>query len=385
MDTKQKRTAPGAKRQPGKAAPPKKRPAPKAAARRNLSRHQSEPVDLQQERARQRAAAKATDKEKRAQAARAARLKAMKKSVDAKQAKANQTKRKVRKPRRPMQPVIYTQPRVFNRRKLVIQLMSILAVVLAMILCLSIFFRVEVIEVAGAHVYSNWAVREASGIEEGDYLLTFSKAKAGAKIRANLPYVESVRFGIKLPNTVIIDIVEADVVYAVQAQDSTWWLITSGGRVVEQCENGLVGNYTQVLGVYLNAPVVGGEAFAFEDGKTAEQETTPDGEDPDAPTAPVPVTVTARERLTAALMILTELENNGIVGEAASIHVGNLQKIELKYGTKYQVNLGDVNKMDYKIAAMVAAIKDPRMKNSMGVLDVSFTTWPDRVGYTPLD
>ena len=95
--------------------------------------------------------------------------------------------------------------------------------------------------------------------------------------------------------------------------------------------------------------------------------------------------ITHVDNTEAALEILEELENNGIVGEAASINVSNLQKIELQYGTKYQVNLGDVNKIDYKIAAMVATIRDPRMKNSMGVLDVSFTTWPDMVGYTPLD
>lgn len=387
MDTKEKKTAPGGQRRPGPAPKAGRRQPAGPAARRNPPRQKPPAVDLQQERARKRAAAKASDKERRAQAARAAKLKSMKQSVDAKQARENQQKRKVRKPHRPMQPVVYTQPRVFNRRRLLIQLVSILAVVMAMILCLSIFFRVEVIEVAGDHVYSKWAIREASGIQEGDYLLTFSKAKAGAKIRAELPYVESVRFGIKLPNTVIIDIVEADVVYAIQAQDSTWWLMTSEGKVVEQCEVGLAENYTRVMGVALNSPVEGGEAFAYEDNNTEETTDTPEVTLPleGTPAVPAPVTVTAREKLKAALEILEELENNGIVGEAASINVSNLQKIELQYGTKYQVNLGDVNKIDYKIAAMVATIRDPRMKNSMGVLDVSFTTWPDMVGYTPLD
>ena len=41
---------------------------------------------------------------------------------------------------------------------------------------LSIFFKVDTITVTGAQKYTAWMVREASGIEEGDGLLTLSKA-----------------------------------------------------------------------------------------------------------------------------------------------------------------------------------------------------------------
>ena len=53
------------------------------------------------------------------------------------------------------------------------------------------FFKVENITVTGAEVYSAWSIREASGIQEGDSLLTFSHARAGALIKANQPLCEN--------------------------------------------------------------------------------------------------------------------------------------------------------------------------------------------------
>lgn len=386
METKERKNGPEAGRAPRREAPPRKRPPAKQepARKRPAGKTQQTPPAKR----RKPPVTKGKDRDKREAAARAAKLKAMKRSVDAKNAAPKaQDRRKVRKPHRPMQPIVYTQPRVFNRNKLLLQLGTILAVVLAMILGLSIFFRVKTIEVSGAEIYSPWTIRESSGIQEGDYLLLFSKAKAAARIRAENPYVERIRFGIKLPDTVIIDIEELEVVYAVAAQNGTTWLITSEGRVVEQCEAAAADNYTWVRGVTLSTPTKGDQAYPYEAppepvATQPEDETTdPSG----VPTAPPPVTVTARDQLNAALKILRALEAHDIIGQAAEVDVSNINDIRLVYGTKYQVKLGDMNNMDHKIASMLAAIEDPRMKNSMGILDVSFTTWPDMVGYTPYE
>ena len=114
------------------------------------------------------------------------------------------------------------------------QLLIMAAVVAAFVMGISVFFKVETIKVSGAEVYDPWSVREAAGIKEGDSLLTFSRPRAGAQIKAKLPYVKSVRFGIKLPDTVNIIIEEEDVVYAVKDTTGAWWLVSSEGRVVAQ-------------------------------------------------------------------------------------------------------------------------------------------------------
>lgn len=319
-----------------------------------------------------------TSREKREEAARAAKLKAMRQEVANKEKAAPQTRRRVSKPTRPSQPIVYTQPKTFNAHKLMIQLMTVLAVVLALIMGMSIFFKVEVIEVSGANVYTEWAVREASGIEEGDRLLTFSRPRATGKIYAALPYVNHVRFGIKLPNTVIIDIDELNVVYAIEASDGTHYLISAQGKIVEQTNGGSANSYTKIEGVTLADPVVGQQARAAEE-IVAEVGTQETGEAESS----VPVAmVTNATRLATALTILQSLERNGIVGEAAEVDVSDLDHIGLTYGTRYEVNLGNSERIDYKIAAMRDAISK-LADYQTGELDVSFTIREDQVVYTP--
>lgn len=59
-----------------------------------------------------------------------------------------------------------------------------------------------------------------------------------------------------------------------------------------------------------------------------------------------------------------------------------IDDIILWYGTRYQVNLGDSTNLEHKIACMNAVIAQLSEYQS-GVLDCSFTIWPNQVGYTP--
>lgn len=300
-------------------------------------------------------------------------------ALRARQRQAARAETKKRRASRPAPAVIYTEPAVFNRSRLILQLVTVTAVVLALVLGMSIFFRVEKITVTGARAYSEWTVREASGIEEGDYLLSFSRARASGRIIAELPYVDRVRIGIKLPDTVNIVIEELDVVYAIQATDGLWWLMSSEGKVVEMTDAGTAASYTKVLGITLESPVVGEPATAKEDGTTPTAQTDEAGQ----VVGTIPVVITNEERLDVALEILQALELNDVVGQAASVNVTDLTNIELWYGTQYQVKLGDTSRLDYKIACMCAAINSSEMTTGYGVLDISFYIWPDQVGYTP--
>jgi len=292
-------------------------------------------------------------------------------------ASLNTPRRKVSSPRRSAQPIVYTQPKVFNRNRLLLQLLIICASVLAVVMALSVFFKVEVIKVSGAKAYSEWDIREASGIEIGDNLLTFSEPRASGQIQAKMPYVNKVRIGIKLPDTVIIYVEELEVAYAAQCQNGIWWLITSEGRVVEQIDGLRAESYTKILGITLENPEPNETARALEN--------SPQGVDPSQATTATettPVTVTNAQRLSAALTILQALENNGIVGEAASVDVTNLNSITLWYGTRFQVNLGDTGDMNKKIAWMKTAIGQ-LSEYDRGILDVSFTSWENEAGFTP--
>ena len=384
-----KRPAENAERpkRPAETAEKPRRPAQKAAAPRKRAEEKKPP---RKEAGKRRPAADPDDisNKKRAYG----RSKPKKKSAvvalmdsieqSAKKSAEKRKKTKKNRPKRPTPAVIYTQPAVFNRNRLVIQLVTVTAVVLALVIGLSVFFKVGHIYVSGAEVYSESSITEVCGINKGDNLLTFSHARAAALIRANRPYVREVRFGIKLPDTVNIIIEEDDVVYAIKDQTGQWWLMNSSGRVVEQGNNAKVANHTQVLGVALQDPVPDERGVALESAPAAEDATAETAAQGETVPASVPVTTTGAQRLDAALQILKALENNDIVGSAASVDVSRIDDIILWYGTRYQVNLGDNSGLDHKIACMNAVIAQMSEYQS-GVLDCSFTIWPNQVGYTP--
>lgn len=270
----------------------------------------------------------------------------------------------VQEPERRTPEVVYLAPKPFSRSRLILRLATVAAVVIALLLGLSIFFKVEKIEVSGCSQYSAWEVQQASGIQVGDQLLTFSIPRAAAMIKEELDYVKSVRIGISLPDTVKIEIVETKVTYALQDTDGNWWLISSEGKILEQCPAGKETEHTVVSGVTLRTGGVGDQAVAYEepsDGTT-------------------PVTVTAAQRLSVLLEIATALEQNGIIGQVASMDVTDLFEIELWYGDRFQVVLGDKTQIGTKVMCLKGFVVDytENRPYERGLLDISD---PNRIEY----
>lgn len=330
-------------------------------------------------------------------------------------------KRVVRPPREDIPEVVYTMPKPFRKGQFLLKLVSVVAVVMAAVLALSIFFRVDTVRVAGTDKYTPWMVREASGIKEGDSLLGVSKARAAGRIIAKLPYVDQVKIGINLPGTVNIEITELKVTYAVQASDSSWWLVTSDGRIVDQIDKTAANGYTRILGIEIESPEKGQTAQAAPLQQTEEpvektepteetveetesteetteettEESTEETESPEETTAdaseettepthtapetipespvelPEQGSVTADQVLNVALEIMQCLERSEVIGQVASIDVSDPANLTLEYGQRFHVLLGDAQRLEYKIGYMAQAVK--QLEDDLtGEMDVSF-------------
>ena len=243
-----------------------------------------------------------------------ARTRAQTRSRTAPQALAAQ-QRPVRKRNAPQ--VVYTPAQTISFRRMLLRILVVAAVALALCLSLSIFFKVKTVTVAGAEKYTPWSVMEASGIQEGESLISLNTIGAAARVLKALPYVESVQVGIKLPDTVNIEIKEYEVAYAIRDQDGLWWRITSNGKVLEQVNGGQATENAQILGVVLASPAVNEQAVA---GETATATAATDETSESTETvATQPNLIQPAQRLSTVLGILQQLEAHEILGQVASI------------------------------------------------------------------
>lgn len=298
-------------------------------------------------------------------------------------AAANQRKRPARQvvkaPKAEIPEVVYTMPKPFRKGKFLLRLVSVVAVVIALVMAVSIFFKVETITVLGAQKYTAWAVREASGIQEGDPLLTLSEARAAGKIRAALPYVGDVKIDVKLPGTVSIEIRELDVTYAIEAEEG-WWLMAADGTLIQQIDATAAAGYTRVLGVKIQSPKEGRTVIPADDEVIPEAtETTAETEESSETKATLPEDVTLPDdsvptparRLEAALTILQGLEENGVIGEVESVDVTDVNDLMIQYSQRFRVKLGNDTALEYKLRYMASAVAQIEDYQT-GVLDVSF-------------
>lgn len=262
-------------------------------------------------------------------------------------------RRKQRGPagKKPRPEIHYTQPRPFYRNRLIVQLLSVAAVVLAVTVGVSIFFKVDTVVVTGASKYSAATVVEASQIQPGDSLIFFGRAGAAGRIKRDLPYVDTVRFQLKLPGTVNIIVEEKVLSYALQASDGSWWMITADGMVAEKTTAAAAENAPTVEGVILQSPAVGKRAVAYE----------PEGVDS---------TTTAADRLSAAVAILTQLEKWELFAPATRVDVSDLFALRLYCGPDYRVELGDSGSLEEKISLVKYAL--PQLDGRGGVLKLQY-------------
>ena len=237
-----------------------------------------------------------------------------------------------------------------------------LATVLVAAVCLAgmaIFFRITEIQVAGNQIYTAEQVVEASGLTVGENLLTIQKRTASGRIMAALPYVSAVHMERVLPSTVVITVTESDAAYLVEAEDGSQWLMSSGGRLLEEA-GVTAADYPQLVGFLVQAPEVGAQA-------ASEQ----------------------AENLAAAETVLALLEETEFLSQIVEINVERSYDIVLWYGTLFEIHLGGTDQMEYKMQYLTAILADERVAEG-GVIDLSlsgdngatYTPWNEALGQT---
>lgn len=116
---------------------------------------------------------------------------------------------------------------------------AVLGVIAAVAAACMVFFRANEVSVQGNVRYTAEEIVRISGIESGDNLIALPRAHIAGVIRTGLPYVESVSIRRKLPDGVVIEVLERVAVASVESERGRW-LISSQGKVLEEAGNASV-------------------------------------------------------------------------------------------------------------------------------------------------
>lgn len=99
------------------------------------------------------------------------------------------------------------------------KLLCLAAVLVALTVGATVFFRVETILVSGCRRYTPEEIIAASGIQLGENLYGMNKVRIDRNIRTTLPYVGELTINRSLPSTIVITVTEWEAVAQVTPPD----------------------------------------------------------------------------------------------------------------------------------------------------------------------
>ncbi len=223
------------------------------------------------------------------------------------------------------------------------KLLSVLLICTAILVAMTLFFRVDEIVVTGQRRYTEEEIREASGVEAGSNLYMLNKYDIVRAIVAKLPYIEDIRVNRKLPDTLLIEVHESGRPFAL-VQDGSAWLISAGGKIVEQVPEARAGEYGRISGCQLLAPSVGTSiALATE---YATQESS-------------------------LLALLEALEAAGLSENVDGIRLDDLGSLNMDYIGRFTVRMAYGADYDWELKKLTATLESDKIQDNMtGTIDL---------------
>jgi len=128
-----------------------------------------------------------------------------------------------------------------GRFSFLFQLLCVLALLVALTVGVTVFFRVEGVQVSGNSRYTEEEIVAVTGIQIGDNLYGMNKYRIYEEVLEKLPYVKGINIRRQLPSTILVTVTEWDAFAQIlpdegaaeeAARDS--WLISVGGKLLER-------------------------------------------------------------------------------------------------------------------------------------------------------
>ena len=221
------------------------------------------------------------------------------------------------------------------------KLLAFVLICTAIALALTLFFRIRTIDVSGSQRYSAQEIIDAAEVQVGDNMFLMNKYRAAERIRAALPYIETVQFRRDMPDGLRIIVTECTDPAAI-VQDGKAYLLCDTGTIVDDVAASAAKKRIQVKGLTLVEPVVGQPAQAAEGQELA---------------------------LTQLLALMQALDERGMGGDVTLIDMSDPGQLTLGYLGRFNVYFPWGADYGYKLDYLLAVVEKLEA-NEKGVINM---------------
>lgn len=221
------------------------------------------------------------------------------------------------------------------------KLLAFVLICTAIALALTLFFRIRTIDVSGSQRYSAQEIIDAAEVQVGDNMFLMNKYRAAERIRAALPYIETVQFRRDMPDGLRIIVTECTDPAAI-VQDGKAYLLCDTGTIVDDVAASAAKKRIQVKGLTLVEPVVGQPAQAAEGQELA---------------------------LTQLLALMQALDERGMGGDVTLIDMSDPAQLTLGYLGRFNVYFPWDTDYGYKLDYLLAVVEKLEA-NEKGVINM---------------
>lgn len=192
-----------------------------------------------------------------------------------------------------------------------LRLLSIVLTAVVIVIALTLFFKVDHIEVSGNNRYSAEKITEVSGVGIGDNLILLNKYQIARELYTRLPYITDVSIKRQPPSGLLVEVTETSTSMTVESAGA-WWLISAGGKVLEAAEVKPEEGYLLLQGMTVATPTVGQPLALEGEGNLTTQ------------------------RL---LELVAELSERGMLDSADSVDASDPEKLVMAYDGRFDVEI----------------------------------------------
>ncbi|MGM9612457.1 MAG: cell division protein FtsQ/DivIB [Butyricicoccus sp.] len=226
-----------------------------------------------------------------------------------------------------------------SRRQQITRRISFLILTLGVaFLAVTVFFRVEKLNVTGTSHYTVEEITAALGVKKGDNLFSFRVKSLEKKLMKTYPYLSRVSIERQLPDGLQVVAVDAVPTLAIDVEGGGCFLADAQGKLLEQAASA-PDRVASVTGVLLSG------------GKAGQVLTEEDG-----------------DRIDMLLRVTKALDKLDMMKDVDFINVSAAYDVRFGYLGRLDVRLGETTKLDEKLRMLSRIVNDELSPSDINII-----------------